>query len=960
VTRIQLFIGVLLVMFTCSQRPVADAPADWQAELAAADTLYEREQFEAAGERYQLILPRLMHHTDGLARWLKCQRRLSFIYRNKLKQPDRAIEFVRAAIDTLAQKGFHSDNMSAVNDAAVIYTRGVALGRDLGDHTLHEQSFRLLDPLFRQHIKGKMDELSVSTANFFYSEYANFLVQLGEYTQAIQLFEESEQYANTHQLTDFVAYNDYGSAYLSQHDYSRALAVFERGLSDKTQSKASYALLLLNKSEALARLKRWPEAIRYNQSAHRFITLNAAAMGDSYNNLLIGWLENQAIMAVGQANWSAAAARWQTAIDSARQFRVAPRKLAGYLNELAQVHLQQHHADQALQLLNEAFHWLIPTFQSESEPQALPEPSLLFAEKVLIELLISKAACFEQQGETELALRCYELIPQVEALLRANHNYESSTLTALSQSRQRIEHAVELAWKGWRNDQQPHWAARAFALTEQARALLQIKGLTATEAANLLTPEQRAHDTRLRVRVNTLELQLAEGDTTLQQQHNQALQEVKRELAQFQAQLLKDNTAYSAAMGRSALISFDSVCYQLRPGQTMLNYFWAEQQALHVFKFDQRGTVHWRRTPFDTTQMAGVRQLSRFLGEQQVDTIAFQQYRKQAFELYQLLLQPELTADSSSHWCKGSNNNDHRDTALLLVPDHALSTLSFEALLTDKNSGHNWRDLPYLILNHSVGYAASATLLALQRQLPQQRIHIARPKFAGFAPVYSKEKDRLDSAQTDVQYAAQRLKGASFVNEQATEYNFYTEAPKYQVLLLSMHGISDHRDPKRSHLRFCDAKRDSISDNILYANELQALHLKADLVVLSACYSGDGPLREGEGTYSLARAFNMAGVPATVMSLWRLPVVSSSPLVRGFFDQLKDRPKDAALRNAKLTWINTHPPRLAHPYFWAGLVAAGDLEPLPDTDSKWPPSWAWVLGAGILLLGAGWWWKRRG
>ena len=137
--------------------------------------------------------------------------------------------------------------------------------------------------------------------------------------------------------------------------------------------------------------------------------------------------------------------------------------------------------------------------------------------------------------------------------------------------------------------------------------------------------------------------------------------------------------------------------------------------------------------------------------------------------------------------------------------------------------------------------------------------------------------------------------------------------------------------------------------------------LNADLAVLSACNTGFGVLRKGEGVMSIARAFTYAGVPATVTSLWSAPDRETSDIMVAFYKNLqKGLSRDAALRQAKLTFLdNASRSKEANPYFWAAFVPIGNMETI-DVEKKDPLSiWGILAGlTGVLGLGV-WFWKRK-
>jgi CHAT domain-containing protein/tetratricopeptide (TPR) repeat protein len=139
-------------------------------------------------------------------------------------------------------------------------------------------------------------------------------------------------------------------------------------------------------------------------------------------------------------------------------------------------------------------------------------------------------------------------------------------------------------------------------------------------------------------------------------------------------------------------------------------------------------------------------------------------------------------------------------------------------------------------------------------------------------------------------------------------------------------GVEGENPLLRSGLALAGANsgKDGNEDGILTALEASNLNLWGTrLVTLSACDTGVGEVRNGEGVYGLRRAFVIAGAETVLMSLWPISDSVTRDLMSSYYRGLKaGRGRGDALRQAKLAMLNRK--GREHPFFWASFIQAGE------------------------------------
>lgn len=293
-----------------------------------------------------------------------------------------------------------------------------------------------------------------------------------------------------------------------------------------------------------------------------------------------------------------------------------------------------------------------------------------------------------------------------------------------------------------------------------------------------------------------------------------------------------------------------------------------------------------------------------------------------------------------------------KNTSVTIITDGYLSYLPFETLSDGKN---------YWINSNKISYSNSIKLLEIQKSIEVEQ----NSKLIAFSPKYDKnlvQRGDLDletltrngnfelkGAQVEATKIAKLFNGTVFDKEKASKQNFITNSNKYSILHLAMHGILNEDDDNQSSLLFSNNEK-------LFLSEFYDLNIPADMAVLSACNTGMGKYKNGEGIMSLSRALTYSGVKSSVYSLWQVPDKETSEIMISFYENLKNgQPKDEALANAKKQFLANNPMK-QHPFYWAGFVVNGDVSPIVNPISNW----VWIaLAGGILIVILGFVFRKK-
>jgi CHAT domain-containing protein len=161
--------------------------------------------------------------------------------------------------------------------------------------------------------------------------------------------------------------------------------------------------------------------------------------------------------------------------------------------------------------------------------------------------------------------------------------------------------------------------------------------------------------------------------------------------------------------------------------------------------------------------------------------------------------------------------------------------------------------------------------------------------------------------------------------DQATVDAVRQAAPEARLLHFATHAFPNDTAPLMGALVL--APRNPEDAGLFYARDVYDLRLKADLAVLSACSTMEGPAT-GEGIVGLAWAFLVAGCPSVVAARWPLEDEAARVWVEEFYRHYATgkRTKGECFQLAckKLIGTKDREPDFSLPWYWAGWTLLGD------------------------------------
>lgn len=366
--------------------------------------------------------------------------------------------------------------------------------------------------------------------------------------------------------------------------------------------------------------------------------------------------------------------------------------------------------------------------------------------------------------------------------------------------------------------------------------------------------------------------------------------------------------------------------------------FAAEQSDIYVFAISKRKAAWIRVEKVRGSVETAIRSIRNSISSAAASDPKYSVHS--AFMLYSALIKPleGTLADSST---------------VYVVPVGGLSGLPLQLLLKQDaapKSDADWLGSSYAFITlPGVGslQPAGSPVPALESFVGFGDADFHRANSSAPNASVANTLAALPGTRDEILAMSAMFEGASkqktFLGEQASERNFFADASVAQasVLAIATHGfLANEIDGlQEPGLVLSGSQIDRMSDGLLLASEVQKMHLRAAVVILSACNTGSpeqgsrgnaDSFLSGDGLSGLSRAFLFAGAHAVLASHWSVDDRATAALTTEFLRILRERPKTSSAQALQLA---------------AKAIRTGkrdDGNPILDWDRAWyhPAYWA--------------------
>jgi CHAT domain-containing protein/tetratricopeptide (TPR) repeat protein len=778
---------------------------------------------------------------------------------------------------------------------------------------LAEKHFKKGYDFFLQH-KSLQKELPAFIITFL-SNYGRLIDDLGDTEQSFYYFQQARQIAKQEKITlnQYAVLSNMAKYYREKKQYENALGLLKEAL-PLAESEDKIASIYLSIGRCYNQMKQPADALKAFAEGERFYRKSKEPQPRLWINTLTGRADSYLQM----NDLSRAESTYKNALkDFVRNFHhLQGIQVAKIENGLSEIYEKKGnlkealiHSQKAMIAADTSYTELSvrsnPTFEAVNAPQELF-------------IALNQKADLLSSSDPALSADTYISAIKFATHLRKTFDMPESKLFYSEKVYPVYEKAMSKIFEQWKASHSREWAEKFFYTLEASKsaalwdAVKEQKIRPKVLDENLLDQEATLRQKIVKLQIRLLE---AGNEKTLSD-----LSDAKIQLNHLTKKIEQESKNYYKLKYDNYLISLKETQQKIGRNTAFISYFLGENVLYYlVADKDSYNIVKKENAPGINNLILAL--YAKVNTPPNIDAYKGHDLSKQT---YDVLLAP----------IEGMLKKSQK---LIIARHDILGFLPFEILEKTGKSD-------YLLFDYTISYANSASLqFDYNSSKPQNDIIAYAPFSNGKQSGVFRDKG-FKTLPASINEMGE-INGQIFQDNKATKLNFQETYRNKGIIHFATHAQVNDAEPLKSFIALYPEGKDFK----LYTPELYNLSLEnTQLVVLSACETGKGQIRKGEGIISLARAFQFAGCPSVITTLWNAHDESIAKLSEKFYYYLKKGyATDEAIRLSKIDLIQTESD---HPFYWSNFVLIGKSSVIPIASNNIMYVWLGIFSVLIAIM----------
>lgn len=778
--------------------------------------------------------------------------------------------------------------------------------------SLAEKHFKKGYDFLLQH-KNLQQELAAFVITFL-SNYGRLIDDLGDTEQSFYYFQQARQIAKQEKITlnQYAVLSNMAKYYREKKQYENALGFLKEAL-PLAGSEDKTAVIYLSIGRCYNQMKQPADALKAFAEAEKFYRKSE----EKQPRLWVNIQTNRAESYLELDNLAKAEIVYQSALkDFTRSFNNSQGlQVARIENGLSEIYKKKgdfkealHHSQKAMMAADTSYTQLSvrsnPTFEAVNAPQELF-------------IALNQKADLLSSSDPALSADTYITAIKFATHLRKTFDMPESKLFYSEKVYPVYEKAMSKIFEQWKIKQSHEWAEKFFYVMEASKSATLWDAVKEQKIRPKVLDEGLLdQETSLRQKIVKLQIRLLEAgnEKTLSD-----LSDAKIQLSHLTKKIEQESKNYYKLKYDNYLISLKETQQKIGNNAAFISYFLGEN-TLYYLVLDKESYNIIKKDNASAIHSLALELYAKINTPPNIDAYKGHDLAKKT---YDVLLAP----------VEGMLKKSEK---LVIARHDILGFLPFEILEKKGKSD-------YLLFDYTISYANSASLqFDYDITKPQSDIIAYAPFSNGKQSGVFRDKG-FKTLPASINEMGE-INGQIFQDNKATKLNFQETYRNKGIIHFATHAQVNDAEPLKSFIALYPEGKDFK----LYTPELYNLSLEnTQLVVLSACETGKGQIRKGEGIISLARAFQFAGCPSVITTLWNAHDESIAKLSEKFYYYLKKGyATDEAIRLSKIDLIQTESD---HPFYWSNFVLIGKSSVIPIASNHF--IYLWLGFFSVIMVG---------